>query len=648
MAKVTLPDGSVAEAAAGATALDVARQLSEGLARAALVAAVDGKPCDLNTRIERDCSLTIFTNRNPEALDVVRHSASHLMAEAVGELYPGVKFDIGPSTDDGFYYDFDMEHRLAPEDLDKIEKKMHELAAAKQPFVREEVPADEAVRRMEAAAQSYKVERIRDAAAEGARISFYRTGSFVDVCRGPHVPDTGKLKVFKLLSVAGSYFRGDEKNKMLQRIYGTAFFTKEDLDGHLERLAEAEKRDHRRLGREMELFSTNPDIGAGLILWHPKLGMVRHLIESFWKEEHLKRGYQIVYTPHIASEAIYRTSGHLEKYAEMMYSPMDIDGVPYYVKPMNCPAHIAMYQVRPRSYRELPIRMCELGTVYRYEPAGTLHGMMRVRGFTQDDSHIFCAPEQLTDEVLGVLDLAAFMMEAFEYRTSYYLATRPEKYLGTEQEWEFATDCLKQALERRGLKYEIEEGGGVFYAPKIDIKLADSLGREWQGPTIQVDLNLPNRFDVNFVAADNRPHRAVMIHRTVLGSMERFIGGLIEHVGGAFPLWLAPEQARVLPISEKQEGYAQSVLEKLRAEGLRAGIDVHSETIGAKIRNATIEKVPYMLVLGAREAEGGNVSVRARTGGDLGSSSLDDFIRRVRDEVRSRRAPQETSETQGQ
>lgn len=638
MVKVTLPDDSQLKVAAGTTAIDVARQISDGLARAALAASVDGKLVDLSTPIEGDCDLKILTDRNPEALDVVRHSTGHLMAEAVGELHPDVRFDIGPATEDGFYYDFDMDHRLGPEDLEKIEAKMHGLAAEKQPFVREVLSAEEAERRMAEAGQTYKVERIHDAAAEGDAISFYRTGSFVDVCRGPHVPDTGKLKVFKLLSVAGSYFRGDARNKMLQRVYGTAFFRKEDLEKHLERLAEAEKRDHRRLGRELELFSVHPDIGSGLILWHPKLGRVRHLIEKFWREEHLKRGYEMVYTPHIASERIYQTSGHLEKYAEMMYSPMDIDGTPYYVKPMNCPGHIAMFQVRPRSYRELPIRMCELGTVYRYEPAGTLHGMMRVRGFTQDDSHIFCTPEQLTDEVLGVLDLAAFMMEAFDYACSYYLATRPENFLGTEEEWDHATDCLKKALERRGLDYEIDEGGGVFYAPKIDIKLADSLGRGWQGPTIQVDLNLPKRFDVGYVGPDNQPHRVVMIHRTVLGSMERFIGGLIEHVGGAFPVWLAPEQVRVLPISEHQRDYAEDVLRKLEAAGIRAGFAGHSETIGAKIRTATMEKVPYMLVVGAKEAESGSVSVRARTRGDLGSSSLDDFIARVKSETESRRS----------
>ncbi len=637
MPKIILPDGTQHDVPQGASALDAARQLSEGLAKAALVAVIDDKPCDLSTPIERDCSFKVLTSRNPEALVVLRHSTAHLMAAAVGELFPGVKFDIGPATDDGFYYDFDLEHRIAPEDLPKIEAKMKELIAAKLPFVRSELSADEATKRMTAAGQSYKVERIRDAAAEGGRISFYHTGSFVDVCRGPHVPDTGRLKVFKLLSIAGSYFRGDAKNKMLQRVYGTAFFSKEDLEKHIERLAEAEKRDHRKLGREMELFSINPDIGAGLVLWHPKLGMVRHVIESFWKEEHLKRGYNIVYTPHIASEAIYKTSGHLEKYADMMYSPMDIDGTPYYVKPMNCPGHIAMYQARPRSYRELPLRMCELGTVYRYEPAGTLHGMMRVRGFTQDDSHIFCTPEQLVDEVLGVLGLAGYMMDAFEYKCSYYLATRPAKFLGTEEQWTFATNCLKEALERKGLPYKIDEGGGVFYAPKIDVKLADSLGREWQGPTIQVDLNLPNRFDVNYVGADNHPHRVVMIHRTVLGSMERFIGGLIEHVGGAFPLWLAPEQARVLPISEKQVEAARRVYERLRSEGFRSTVDGLNETIGAKIRNATLEKVPYMLIVGAKEAESGSVSVRSRSGGDLGAASVDEIVARLHDEVRARR-----------
>ena len=638
MPKVRLPDNSELQLPDGATVLDAAKTISPGLARVALAGKIDGRMVDLGAPIDGDGELTIITDRNPEGLELLRHSTGHLMAEAVGELFENVQFDIGPSTDDGFYYDFDMEHRLSPEDLETIEAKMHALAKQKQPFVREEMSAAEATKRMKSAGQTYKIERIADAAAETDVISMYTTGSFTDVCRGPHVPDTGKLKVFKLLSVAGSYFRGDAANKMLQRIYGTAFFKKEDLEKHLELLAEAEKRDHRRLGRELELFSTSPDIGAGLVLWHPRLGMVRHLIEDFWREQHLKRGYQIVYTPHIASQRIYQTSGHLEKYAEMMYSPMDIDGTPYYVKPMNCPAHIAMFQVRPRSYRELPLRWCELGTVYRYEPAGTLHGMMRVRGFTQDDSHIFCTPEQLTDEVLGVLDLASFMMEAFDYTCSYYLATRPEKYLGTEEEWDHATACLAEALERRGLDYEIDEGGGVFYAPKIDIKLADSLGREWQGPTIQVDLNLPNRFDVNYVGDDNAPHKVVMIHRTVLGSMERFIGGLIEHVGGAFPVWLAPEQARVLPITEAQHEYAAGVIARLQSEEIRCTLDDRSETIGAKIRDATMEKVPYMLVVGPREVTSDSVAVRARTEGDLGSSSLEDFIGRVGDDVATRRS----------
>ena len=647
MPKVKLPDNSELDVPAGASVLDAAQAIGPGLARAALAAQVDGKLVDLSTPIEADCDLKLLTDRNPEALDVLRHSAAHLMAEAVGELYADVSFDIGPATDDGFYYDFDMEHRLGPEDLEKIEAKMHELAGEKQPFVREEMSPEEAVKRMTSAGQSYKVERIADAAAASDVISMYTTGSFTDVCRGPHVPDTGRLKVFKLLSVAGSYFRGDAKNKMLQRIYGTAFFTPGALEDHLAKLKEAEKRDHRRLGRELELFSTNPDIGAGLVLWHPKLGMVRHLIESFWCEEHLKRGYDIVYSPHIASTRIYETSGHLENYADLMYSPMDIDGTPYYVKPMNCPAHIAMFQVRPRSYRELPLRWCELGTVYRYEPAGTLHGMMRVRGFTQDDSHIFCTPEQLTDEVVGVLDLAGFMMEAFGYKCSYYLATRPEKSLGTDREWDDATGCLKEALERRALDYDIDEGAGVFYAPKIDITIADSLGREWQGPTIQVDLNLPERFDVNYVGPDNHPHRVVMIHRTVLGSMERFIGGLIEHVGGAFPLWLAPEQVRVLPITAQQQAYAGEVLSRLKTAGLRATVDDRREKVGAKIRDATMEKVPYRLVLGAREASSGDVSVRERMEGDLGISSVDEFIARVTEEVANRGAPGKTPQTSG-
>jgi len=634
---VTLPDGSKVEHPAGITVGGVAAAIGKGLAKAALAGIVDDVPVDLNHPLTSDCALRIITPKSPEALELMRHSASHVMAQAVGELFGPVKFGIGPAIEDGFYYDFDMEHRLSEEDFPKIEAKMAAIIAESAPFVRTEVPRDQAVERMKAAGQDYKVEMLQE--LPDATVSLYQSGNFTDLCRGPHVPDIGRIGPFKLLSVAGSYWRGDSNRKMLQRIYGTAFFDKKELEEHLHRLEEARKRDHRRLGRELDLFSTDDEIGQGLILWHPKLGMVRHLVESFWKEEHLKRGYQIVYTPHIASVRTYQRSGHLENYADLMYSPMDIDGTPYYVKPMNCPGHIKIYQSHPRSYRELPLRMCELGTVYRYEPSGTLTGMLRVRGFTQDDSHIFCTPEQLADEVGGVLDLADTMMKAFGYTYRLYLATRPEKSLGSDEEWERATNALRVAMERRGQPYEIDEGAGVFYAPKIDIKVADSLGREWQGPTIQVDLNLPKRFQAHYIGPDNTEHEVVMIHRTVLGSMERFIGGLVEHYGASFPMWLAPEQVRVLPMSDPFVPYAQEVSDRLSQAGFRVQVDSSASKIGHKIREATLAKVPYMLVLGQREKDSGTVSVRHRASGDLGTLDVGSFLERITEEVQLKWGP---------
>jgi threonyl-tRNA synthetase len=466
-------------------------------------------------------------------------------------------------------------------------------------------------------------------------LSLYEQGDFTDLCRGPHLPSTGRVGPFKLLAVAGAYWRGDAANKMLTRIYGSAFFDKKQLTAHLDKLEKARKQDHRVLGRQLELFSVHEDIGPGLIHWHPKAGLIRYLIESFWHQEHLKRGYQIVYTPHIASERIFQISGHLEKYAEMMYSPMDIDGQNYYLKPMNCPGHIRIYQTRPHSYRELPLRYCELGTVYRYEPTGTLHGMLRVRGFTQDDSHIFCTPEQLADEVGGVLELADYMLKSFGYTYSVYLATRPDNFLGTEAQWDFAIKALAQALESRSISYEIDPGGGVFYAPKIDLKVNDSLGRQWQGPTIQVDLNLPSadRFNITYVAPDNAEHEVIMIHRTVLGSMERFVGGLIEHFAGAFPLWLAPVQVAVLPVSQKFSEYAKAVHQKLLSAGLRSELNHTADTLSAKIRQATLEKIPYMLILGAKEAQANRLALRERTRGDLGTIALDEFLRRCQNEI---------------
>ena len=569
-------------------------------------------------------------------LHAMRHSASHVMADAVRSIFPTARFAIGPAIEDGFYYDFELPRPLTPEDLATIEARMRQIVAADLPFESRELSPAEA--RALFADQPYKLELIdgilsgresedgQAAQAAPPTLSIYRHGDFVDLCRGPHVARTGQIGPFKLLSVAGAYWRGDEHRPMLQRIYGTAWEKQEDLDHYLWKLEEAARRDHRKLGKEMDIFSTNPNIGAGLILWHPAGSVIRHEIETFWKQEHIRRGYQLVYTPHLASEEIYKISGHLEAYADMMYSPMDIDGNPYRAKPMNCPGHICIFQTAMRSYRDLPIRYAELGTVYRYERSGVLHGLLRVRGFTQDDSHIFCRPDQLKQEVNGVLDLTEFMMKTFGYTYHAYLATRPDKYIGTDEEWAFATSALREVLEERQMPYDVDEGGGVFYAPKIDIKLWDALGREWQGPTCQVDLNLPVRFNINYIGEDGKEHRCIMIHRTVLGSMERFIGGLIEHYGGNFPLWLAPVQAVVIPIADRHNEYARQVAAALQEASLRVKVDDSASRMQAKIRDAQMQKVPYMLVVGDKEAAAQAVAVRSREEGDLGPKPLQEFI----------------------
>lgn len=600
-----------------------------------VAARIDGKVVDLSAKIEKDASVRPATLDSDEGREVFRHSASHVLASAVKKLHPEAKLAIGPPIEDGFYYDFDVAEPFTPEDLERFEQVMHEIVAADMPFEREEVPIDTARKMFKKMGETYKVELLDE--IEDKTVTIYRHDDFVDLCRGPHLPSTGMIKAFKLLSVAGAYWRGDERNRMLQRIYGTAFPMQEALDEYLTRLELAEKRDHRRLGKELDLYSFDQEIGPGLVLWHPKGARIREIIERFWLDEHYKRGYEFIYTPHIASERIYERSGHLENYAENMYAPIEIEGQRYRLKPMNCPAHIKIYQTKRRSYRELPIRLCELGTVYRYERGGTLHGMLRVRGFTQDDSHIFCTPEQLSDEVAGVLDLAGYMMEAFGYSYELYLATRPEKSLGTEEEWERATEALRAALESRNLDYHVDEGGGVFYAPKIDLKLLDALGRGWQGPTIQVDLNLPKRFAVTYMDKDGRDHETVIVHRTVLGSMERFVGGLVEHYGGAFPVWLAPVQVTVLPIAEPQIEYARSVRSRLVDAGFRVETDARDEKIGYKIREAQLQQVPYMLVLGGREVESGTVAVRHRRKGDLGQMELEEFVAIIEEEVRSKK-----------
>ena len=569
-----------------------------------------------------------MTSEEKEArLEKMRHSAAHVMAEAVQSLFPETKFGIGPAIEDGFYYDFELPQALVADDLPVIEAKMKEIIAADVPFVREEM--DKAKARQLFSTQHYKLELIEELPDE--IVTIYRQGSFIDLCRGPHVNSTGDIKAFKLTNIAGAYWRGDEKHPMLQRIYGVAFETEPELEDYLARLAEAGKRDHRKLGKELDLFSLHDEAGPGLVHWHPKGVLVRQIIEDFWKEEHRKRGYDIVCTPHIAKVNLWKTSGHWDFYRENLYSPMDVEGQEYIIKPMNCLGHILIYKTQLRSYRSLPLRYAELGTVYRYERSGVLHGLARVRGFTQDDAHIFCRPDQLEAEIVGVVQLARFMMDTFGfYDYELLLSTRPEKYAGTIQAWEEATESLRKVLEDLKLDYRIDPGEGVFYGPKIDIKLRDALGRLWQGPTIQVDFNLPQRFDVNYVGDDGLEHRVIMVHRTVLGSMERFMACLIEHYAGAFPVWLSPVQAVVIPVADRHLDYAHQLAVELRGESIRVQVDDRSERMNLKIREAQLGKVPYMIVVGNRELATSAVSLRLRSAEDLGSQSLSEFKNRVK------------------
>jgi threonyl-tRNA synthetase len=549
----------------------------------------------------------------------MRHSASHIMAEAVQCLFPEAKFGIGPMIENGFYYDFELPRALVPQDLPVIENKMREIISQDVPFVSERIGKEKAHRAF--ATQPYKLELIDEIA--DTSVTIYRQGSFTDLCRGPHLASTGEVKAFKLTHLAGAYWRGDEKRPMLQRVYGVAFESQEELDNYLLLQAEAAKRDHRKLGRELDLFSIHEEIGPGLICWHPKGALIRQIIEDFWKAEHIKRGYDIVYTPHIAKLDLWKTSGHWEFYRDYLFSPMEIEGQQYMLKPMNCLGHILIYKSQLHSYRNLPLRYAELGTVYRYERTGVLYGLARVRGFTQDDAHIFCRPDQIEQEVTEVLNLAQFMMSSFGFgEYELLLSTRPEKYAGTVSMWEEATEALKHVLEKLGLHYEVDPGEGVFYGPKIDIKLKDAVGHVWQGPTIQVDFNLPQRFDVCYIGEDGLEHSAVMIHRTVLGSMERFLACLVEHYGGAFPVWLSPVQATVVPISDRHVGYAHEIGSDFRDDGIRVRVDDRSERMNLKIREAQLEKVPYMLVVGDKEMASSSVSLRLRSGEDLGLQSV--------------------------
>ena len=567
------------------------------------------------------------------SIETIRHSAAHLMAAAVQELFPDVKFDIGPATANGFYYDFDMPHRLTPDDLKSIENRMKKLCNQRLAFEMFELERDAAEKQLQDAGQTFKLSRLADI-PEGEKITFYRCGDFVDLCRGPHVEHTGQIGAFKLLNIAGSYFRGNENNPMLQRIYGTAFADKKALNAYLRQVEEAMKRDHRKLGRELDLFSFSDHVGPGLVLWHPKGAMVRHIFESFWKDEHYRHGYDLLNTPHIGKSELWQTSGHLDFYSDAMYAPMVIDSADYYTKPMNCPFHIEIYKSKMRSYRELPLRWAELGTVYRYEKSGVLHGLLRVRGFTQDDAHIICAVDQVESEIAEVLRFSLAMWKAFGFKDiKAYLATRPPKAVGEPERWATAINSLERAVKDIGLDCEVDEGGGAFYGPKIDLKIKDAIGREWQTSTIQFDFNLPERFDMTYIGDDGKKHRPYMIHRALLGSIERFFGILVEHYAGAFPLWLAPVQAVVMPITSEQHDFAEKIYRQLRLAGLRVEIDKRSESIGAKIKDARHQRIQYMLVIGEREVEADVVAVRSRREGQLGTMSIDQLTAKLQDDI---------------
>lgn len=635
---VTIAEGPSVVVAAGTTVREALSALLSNKQRKQTVAArLVETLVDFTTPLNGDAVLSPVQIGSDEALEVLRHSAAHIMALAVREIYgKDVKIAIGPAIDNGFYYDFLHDQPFSPEDFDAIEAKMEELVRAALPFQRSDMSSGEAVTFFSGENEKFKVELINDLATD--RVSLYNVGNFTDLCRGPHLPDTSFIKAFKLLRVAGAYWRGDEKRDVLQRIYGTAFFDKKDLKKYLNDLEEAKKRDHRKLGKELELFTIRDEIGPGLILWQPKGAQLRRLIEDFWKDEHYRHDYQLLYTPHIARQDLWKTSGHLDFYSENMYSSMDIDEVKYQLKPMNCPFHIGVFNSEKRSYRELPIRWCELGTVYRYERAGALHGLLRVRGFTQDDAHIFCRPDQLEDEIENILSLNLHILRAFGFSDyDIYLSTRPAKYVGSDENWHKATEALKLALEKKGLAYMIDPGEGVFYGPKIDIKIKDQLGRSWQCSTIQVDFNLPERFQMHFTGADNSDHQPIMIHRALMGSLERFIGVLIEHYAGAFPLWFAPVQARILNITDDQGEYCEELYRQLRLAGIRVEKDLRNEKLNYKIREAQIAKIPYMLIVGDKEKEDQTVTLRRRDGSNLPPMSGQAFVDMVAAEVRQGR-----------
>ncbi len=644
---VVLPDGSERTLPEGATGADLASSLGKRAARDALIAVADGEQLDLNRQLRSGASVSLVFPDSPDGLEVLRHSTAHVLAQAVLNLYPGATFSIGPPIEDGFYYDFDLPDgaTFSDDDLARIESKMKEIVGRRQPFVRSEVDRAEADRLF--ATHPYKLE-ILDGEAddpssgpEGGVITTYRnTDEFVDLCRGPHVPDTGYLGHFKLMRVAGAYWRGDEKRQMLQRIYGTAWASKADLEAHLHRLEEAAQRDHRRLATELDLLSFPPELGGGLAVWHPRGAIIRKIMEDYSRERHDAAGYQFVYTPHLANERLFQTSGHLDFYADGMYPPMEMDNGTYYPKPMNCPMHCLIFGTGQRSYKELPLRLFELGTVYRYERSGTLHGLMRIRGFTQDDSHLYVAPEQLADEIASLLDFVLSVLRAFGFEDfTFNLSTKdPEKYVGSDEIWVEATAALREALDRHGLEYAIKEGDAAFYGPKIDIDVRDAIGRSWQLSTIQADFNLPERFDLHYVGSDGQRHRPIMLHRALFGSIERFFGVLVEHYGGAFPSWLAPVQVQVLGVRADHDDAVRSIVDRLGAEGFRANMVEADDPLGARIRKGKLEKIPYILVIGDDDVAGGTAGVNPRGGQVERGVPIDAFITRLREDVDTKQA----------
>jgi threonyl-tRNA synthetase len=637
--QLTFPDGTTREFPLGTTALEVAQSIGPRLAAEALAAKVDGRLVDLGSRIESSGPFQVITPSSPEGLEIYRHSSAHLLAAAVLELFPDAHPGIGPPTESGFFYDFYREKPFTEEDLRKLEQKMRELVRADLPYERVYFPKEEGLKLFQQMGEFLKCELIRE---KGEPVfSAYRTGKFLDFCRGPHIPSTGRIKAVKLLSVAGAYWKGDEHSRPMQRIYGTAFFTPQELDDFLAKMEEAKRRDHRRLGKELDLFSIQDEAGPGLVFWHPKGGIIRKEIEDFLRAELLRQGYHLVYTPHVARLELWKTSGHVDFYRQNMFTPMQLEDAEYQLKPMNCPFHILIYKDARRSYRELPMRLAEFGTVYRYERSGVMHGLLRVRGFTQDDAHIFCTPDQIEAEIAACVEFAKLILTTFGFdryqvELSAHDPAHPEKYAGTVADWQRAEGALESTLRRMNIPFTRMEGEAVFYGPKIDVKLIDAIGRPWQLTTVQFDFSLPVRFGLEYVGADGQPHQPLMVHRALLGSIERFFGVLIEHYAGAFPVWLSPVQAVVLPVSEKHLAYARQVTEELRAARIRVELDDRNEKLNARIRDAQLQKVPFMLVVGDRETQGRGVAVRRRETGDAGFRPLAEFIPWMRELVDKR------------